>query len=143
MNSTRSAPSNKWVALFFPPCVPDGYRCPGESANGAEAVYRSGWFVGLAQDVPQFAIEPRNGAVERIPVADVCRWFGHSPAVAARFYAQARSEVAEKASREPTIFAAKEGSQVGSIAGDIEAETGSKSGDITIRQEGGQKCPEM
>jgi hypothetical protein len=69
------------------------------------------------------------------PVADVCRWFGHSPAVAARFYAQARSDVAEKASREPTIFAAKEGSQVGSIAGYIEAKTGSKLGDITIRQE--------
>ena len=74
------------------------------------------------------------------PVADVCRWFGHSPAVAARFYAQARSEVADKASREPTILEAKEDSQVGSIAGDKGIKTGSKSGDVTIRQEGGRNA---
>ena len=74
------------------------------------------------------------------PVADVCRWFGHSPAVAARFYAQARSEVAEKASREPTILEAKEDSQVGSIAGDKGVKTGSKSGDVNSRQEGGRNA---
>jgi hypothetical protein len=73
-------------------------------------------------------------------VADVCRWFGHSPAVAARFYAQARTEMAEKASREPTILAAKEGSQVGSIAGYIGGEMGSKSGDITGPQNGGRNA---
>ena len=74
------------------------------------------------------------------PVADVCRWFGHSPAVAARFYAQARSEMAEKASREPTILMAKDGSQVGSIAGDIGGEMGSKSGDVNSLQEGSKNA---
>jgi integrase len=76
------------------------------------------------------------------PVADVCRWFGHSPAVAARFYAQARSEMAEKASREPTILAAKEGSQVGSIAGSKGAEMGSKSGDVNSLQESSKNAQE-
>ena len=37
------------------------------------------------------------------PVADVCRWFGHSPAVAARFYAQSRTEVADRACNERTL----------------------------------------
>ncbi len=37
------------------------------------------------------------------PAADVCRWMGHSPSVAARFYAQARPEVAERATRENTV----------------------------------------
>lgn len=39
------------------------------------------------------------------PAADVCRWMGHSPAVAARFYAQARPEVADRAAREMTVGA--------------------------------------
>ena len=39
------------------------------------------------------------------PAADVCRWMGHSPAVAAKFYAQARPEVAERAARELTVGA--------------------------------------
>lgn len=60
--------------------------------------------------------------------------------MAARFYAQARSEMAEKASREATILVAKEGSQVGSIAGDIGGEMGSKSGDVNSLQEGGKNA---
>jgi len=48
------------------------------------------------------------------PVADVCRWFGHSAAVAARFYAQARSEIADRASSERTL-AHPVGKQVGNI----------------------------
>jgi len=36
-------------------------------------------------------------------IADVCNWFGHSPTVAARFYARARTEVLERASTESTL----------------------------------------
>lgn len=49
------------------------------------------------------------------PAADVCRWMGHSPAVAARFYAQARPEVAERAAQEMTV---------GALAGNIGEESG-------------------
>jgi integrase len=68
------------------------------------------------------------------PVADVCRWFGHSATVAARFYAQARSEIAEIAAREPTIAGSNECSQVGSKAGDKGTEVGSNAGDISSPQ---------
>lgn len=62
------------------------------------------------------------------PAADVCRWMGHSPAVAARFYAQARPEVAERAASEMTVGA-------GVIAGAIDAKTGVKMGAIAADQE--------
>lgn len=55
------------------------------------------------------------------PAADMCRWMGHSPAVAARFYAQARPEVADKASREHTV-----GDQVGTKAGTVGGENGAR-----------------
>ena len=55
------------------------------------------------------------------PSAGVCRWMGHSPAVAARFYAQARPEVADKASREHTV-----GDQVGTKAGTVGGENGAR-----------------
>lgn len=64
------------------------------------------------------------------PAADVCRWFGHSPAVAARFYAQARPEVADRASIETTV----KGALLGSEMGPIGSETGSKTGPIADRQ---------
>jgi integrase len=37
------------------------------------------------------------------PVTDVCRWMGHSPLIAAKFYAQARSEVADRATASFTV----------------------------------------
>jgi integrase len=61
------------------------------------------------------------------PATDVCRWMGHSPAVAAKFYAQARPEIADRAAQETTVQTAvlpvgemggmndKSGSEMGSI----------------------------
>lgn len=66
----------------------------------------------------------------KYPAADVCRWMGHSPAVAARFYAQARPEIAERAASETTVGA---GAQAGTIAKHAGAKMGS-SGD---RQDNG------
>jgi integrase len=62
------------------------------------------------------------------PAADVCRWMGHSPAMAARFYAQARPEIAERASNENTVGA---GDNAGYIVGD----EGDKMGSLGGRQE--------
>jgi hypothetical protein len=61
------------------------------------------------------------------PAADVCRWFGHSANVAAKFYAQARPEIAEQASRQSTL--------PGDVVGDIASETGSKMGSIGANHE--------
>ena len=72
------------------------------------------------------------------PVADVCRWFGHSPAVAARFYAQARTEVADRASQERTLI----DTLVGTKMGTIEGETGTKMGTIGANQETSKKHQE-
>ena len=58
------------------------------------------------------------------PVADVCRWFGHSPAVAARFYAQARTEVADRASQERTLLEPVVGTTVGTIQYPVVTEMG-------------------
>jgi len=63
------------------------------------------------------------------PVADVCAWLGNSPTVAARFYAQARSDVADRAANEALL--------VGPIAGPINDKTRPKAGPITDRQESG------
>jgi len=71
-------------------------------------------------------------------VADVCRWFGHSPAVAARFYAQARTEVADRASQERTLS----GPEVGTTVGTIGSETGTKMGTIGANQETSKKDQE-
>lgn len=68
------------------------------------------------------------------PVADVCRWFGHSPAVAARFYAQARTEVADRASQERTLSDILVGTTVGTI--------GSEMGTIGANQETSKKRQE-
>ncbi len=75
------------------------------------------------------------------PAADVCRWMGHSPAVAARFYAQARPEVAERATRESTVaiqLAAEPAETAGTIAGTVGGENGDHqcpSGTINENQE--------
>lgn len=53
---------------------------------------------------------------------------GHSPAVAARYYVQARPEIAERAATEATVGA-------GSTAGDITDTAGTKTGSITSRPE--------
>jgi integrase len=58
------------------------------------------------------------------PVADVCRWLGHSPAVAARFYAQSRSDIADQATHRLTV------EKVGSKTGPIDDKMGSKTGPI-------------
>ena len=62
------------------------------------------------------------------PATDVCRWMGHSPAVAARFYAQPRPEIAERAAVEMTVGA-------GVTAGAIGAESGVEMGAIPADQE--------
>ncbi len=62
------------------------------------------------------------------PMADVCNWLGHSPAVAAKYYAQSRSEVADKAATETTV-------QVGPVAGPIGVQNGSETGPVSDRQE--------
>ncbi len=61
------------------------------------------------------------------PAADVCRWMGHSPSVAARFYAQARPEIADRAARETTVaheIVAESTKDAGTIVGTIGAKTG-------------------
>ena len=63
------------------------------------------------------------------PVADVCNWFGHSPAVAARFYAQSRTEIADRACSETTLDLA------GAQAGAHGSALGAQMGDIIDRQE--------
>ena len=72
------------------------------------------------------------------PVADVCRWFGHSPAVAARFYAQARTEVADRASQERTLS----DTLVGTTVGTIQYPVGTKMGTIGANQETSKKRQE-
>ena len=72
------------------------------------------------------------------PVADVCRWFGHSPAVAARFYAQARTEVADRASQERTL----NDTLVGTTVGTIQYPVGTKMGTIGAHHETGKKRQE-
>ncbi len=56
------------------------------------------------------------------PITDVCRWFGHSPQVAVKFYTQARTEVADRASSERTLSPA--GAQVGDVGGEMGAHMG-------------------
>jgi integrase len=78
------------------------------------------------------------------PVADVCRWLGHSPAVAARFYAQARSEVADKAAMENTVHIDENTvEKVGSKMGPVDAKSGSKMGPVGIRHETERNPHEM
>ena len=64
------------------------------------------------------------------PAIDVCAWFGHSPAVAARFYAQVRSETADRAIKEYTVGSAAESPEadqkVGAVVGAIKDEMGAK-----------------
>jgi integrase len=62
------------------------------------------------------------------PVADVCAWLGNSPAVAAQFYAQARTDVADRAASESIL--------PGPIAGPISDKMGPKMGPITTHQRG-------
>ena len=40
--------------------------------------------------------------LDQFPVKDVCDWFGNSPAIVAKHYAQARSEVTERGKSETT-----------------------------------------
>ena len=59
------------------------------------------------------------------PVKDVCDWFGNSPAIVAKHYAQSRGEVAELAKCRKTV--GFEGSNAGPMTG----KKGSKTGPIT------------
>jgi integrase len=68
-------------------------------------------------------------------IADVCNWFGHSPAVAARFYAQARTEVLERASVETTLPGVKAGARDDKKT-HLESKPGAKAGAIIDRQNG-------
>jgi integrase len=68
-------------------------------------------------------------------IADVCNWFGHSPTVAARFYAQARTEVLERASVESTLPGAPAGARPAEK--DVfDTKAGANAGAITDRQNG-------
>jgi len=62
------------------------------------------------------------------PAADVCRWMGHSPAVAARFYAQARPEIADRAATETTVLP---GVEMGDTVGDLGVRMGAIGPDHT------------
>lgn len=67
------------------------------------------------------------------PAADVCRWMGHSPAIAARFYAQPRPEVAERAALVSTVATSASGGGVGGPhsgpqVGQIPGHSGSSAG---------------
>lgn len=55
------------------------------------------------------------------PASDVCRWMGHSPAMAARFYAQARPEIADRAASERTLSV---GDEMGAPCVNLSDETG-------------------
>ncbi len=69
---------------------------------------------------------------------------GHSPAVAARFYAQSRSEVADKAAMENTVHIdVNTVEKVGSKMGPVDAKTGSKMGPVGNRQETEKNPHEM
>jgi integrase len=57
----------------------------------------------------------------QFPATDVCRWMGHSPSVAARFYAQAQPEIAERAATVSTVGA---GAPAGANGGTLGAHTG-------------------
>ncbi len=67
--------------------------------------------------------------------ADVCSWFGHSPAVAARFYAQSRPEEASRATRVSTVGNASSSKTVGAPAGAHESKMGVKAGALNDSQE--------
>ncbi|MFM2013830.1 MAG: Tyrosine recombinase XerC [Planctomycetota bacterium] len=41
--------------------------------------------------------------LDSFPVKDVCDWFGNSPAIVAKHYAQSRSEFSELAKSQPTV----------------------------------------
>jgi len=74
--------------------------------------------------------------LETYPVGDVCRWMGNSPAVAAKFYVQARTEIADRASLEETVGKSisndgKKGSKFGPVA----VERGSKFEPFSDHQE--------
>ena len=69
------------------------------------------------------------------PMADVCQWLGHSPAVAARFDAQSRSEVADKAAKENTVHIEPPASIFpGSKMGPVVFKKGSKMGPVSDLQ---------
>jgi integrase len=70
----------------------------------------------------------------KYPVADVCRWMGHSPTVAAKHYAQARPEIADRAAVELTV----ESDPVGAPAGARSVGNGAKMGAITTTTETGR-----
>ena len=67
--------------------------------------------------------------LDQFPVKDVCDWFGNSPAIVAKHYAQARSEVTERAKSETTVHFG------GSNGGPMTDKKGSKTGPITDPQE--------
>lgn len=61
------------------------------------------------------------------PATDVCRWMGHSPTVAAKFYAQARPEIADRAAQETTVQTSV---SAGGEMGATNEKTGAKTGAI-------------
>ena len=63
------------------------------------------------------------------PVKDVCDWFGNSPAIVAKHYAQSRSEFSELAKSKPTV------DFEGSKEGPMTVKKGSKKGLIIDPQE--------
>jgi len=72
---------------------------------------------------------------KKFPAADICSWFGHSPAVAARFYAQSRSEEALRASRMPTVEEAETTITVGVPAGAQDGKMGAIAGALNAYQQ--------
>ncbi len=81
----------------------------------------------MGKAVRQPAVKSRIRVASRIPATDVCKWFGHSPAVAAKFYAQARPRLrSERRSKQRSRWVTKRG--------DTKCETGTKAGSVTNHQ---------
>lgn len=66
---------------------------------------------------------------------DVCKWFGHSPEIAARYYAQSLAEEAKRATEIPTLGDVTQSKTVGVKVGAINTETGVKAGALNDSQE--------
>ena len=73
--------------------------------------------------------------LQEFAAIDVCSWFGHSPTVAARFYAQSRPDEALRASKMPSVEEAETTFTVGAPAGAQDTKMGVKAGALNDYQD--------
>jgi hypothetical protein len=77
--------------------------------------------------------QTRSELLAVYPVTDVCRWLGHSPIIAARFYAQSQSEVSDLAASKLTVGSVEsEDQKVGSKMGPVGVHFGSQTGPLSM-----------